>query len=207
MKLHRVGKKADWDKLKSRNRNNWQRLAVRTHGVVTPGNLISVLGFGLVLLGLWHLYYRHLLFGISAIVIGRVLDIVDGMLAHKTGTKSPLGEVVDATIDKIEIAAALPVLISARILLPWQVGMIFVQHLANAIFATTAKWRGILMHTSRAGKYATTAQWGAIILYGLAITVHDAGWLLFIASVVFGVSMVWGLQAARGYAKKAFSAK
>jgi len=201
--LHRVERRADWDKLKSRQRNFWQRLAVATHGIITPGNVISVVGFILVLWGLGNLYRGHLLSGTIAITMGRALDIADGILADKTGTKSPLGEAVDATIDKVEIAAALPVLVITSILLPWQAIVIFLQHLANVLFTGIAKLRGRLPHASKAGKYATTAQWAAIVLYGCSRLTGSLSGLSLLADAVFGVSVVMGLSAAYKYAEKA----
>ncbi|HUP26644.1 MAG TPA: CDP-alcohol phosphatidyltransferase family protein [Candidatus Limnocylindrales bacterium] len=204
MKLHRVGKKADWDKLKARNRNNWQRLAVKTHGIITPGNIISVVGFVLVVTGLWYIYNNHTILGVMAVLTGRVLDIADGILADKTGTKSPLGEVIDASIDKLEIALALPVMVISAILLPWQAIVLVVQHLANVIFAGITKARGILPHASRSGKYATTAQWGSVVLYGIAKANLDHIGLRSTGHVIFGLSVVLGLMATAGYAKNAF---
>ena len=203
MKLHRVGKKADWDKLKSRQRNFWQRLAFSTHGIVTPGNIISMTGFILVGWGLISIYRGQIITGVAAVTFGRILDIADGLLADKTGTKSPLGEVVDATIDKVEIAAALPVLVVTNILMPWQALIIFVQHAANVIFTGIAKVRGLLPHASRAGKYATTAQWLAIVLYGCTLIGDSFMVLNILADVVFGASIVLGLAADSKYAEKA----
>lgn len=203
VKLHRVGRSADWDKLKSRQRNFWQRLAVSTHGIITPGNAISVIGFIMVLWGLGSLYNKYMVSGIVAITIGRILDIADGILADKTGTKSPLGETVDATIDKIEIVAALPVLVITSTLMPWQAIVMFLQHLANSLFALITKMRGRLPHASRTGKYATTAQWAAIVLYASAQLNSSLRGVGIFADVVFGVSIVLGVFAAWMYANKA----
>lgn len=205
MKLHRVGKRADWDKLKGRQRNFWQRLAVRTHGLITPGNIISIIGFIFVGGGLFFILRGPMAAGLVAIVIGRILDIVDGLLADKTGTKSPLGETIDATIDKIEIAAALPVIVIAGILMPWQAALIFLQHLANVVFTGLAKIRHRAAHASRAGKYATTAQWAAIALYGTAGLRSSLSGITILADAVFGASVALGTVAAFKYASKALN--
>ncbi len=205
MKLHRVGKKADWDRLKARNRNNWQRLAVYTHGIITPGNVISITGFILVVSGLIYVYRDQFIAGIIAISLGRILDIVDGVLADKTGTKSPLGEVIDASIDKLEIVLALPVLVIAGVLLLWQAVILLALHAANALCAGVTKARRILPHASRTGKYATTAQWISVVMYGIAKANSRHASPRLIGDVVFGLSIVLGLAATWGYAKKAFS--
>lgn len=203
MKLHRAGKRADWDKLKKRQRNFWQRLAVSTHGILTPGNIISLTGFALVIYGLVMVYRGTIPAGLLAITVGRIFDIADGVLADKTGTKSPLGETVDATIDKIEIVAALPVLVFATILMPWQAIIIFMQHAANVVFTGIAKLQGLTPHASRSGKYATTTQWLAIVLYGIARLSDRLDSVETVASAVFAVSVVVGLVAAWKYAEKA----
>ncbi len=200
MKLHRASRKPDWEKLRVRHRNYWQRLAASTNGIVTPGNAVSLAGLVLVLLGLVDLYYNHTWRGLILIVAGRVLDIVDGMVAEETGTKSPVGEAVDASIDKLEIAAALPVLVITNILLPWQAVLIALIHLTNAVLSIMAKAQHKIMHTSRTGKYATTLQWSALSLYTLAYITERRS-VTALAGVVFGLALILSFTATRGYAR------
>ncbi|MDB5186368.1 MAG: hypothetical protein JWL85_891 [Candidatus Saccharibacteria bacterium] len=207
MNLHRASKKPDWEKLKARNRNYWQRLAARTNGIVTPGNVISALGFVLVLVGLVDIFNDQIFRGVALIVIGRILDVVDGILADKTGTKSPLGEAVDASIDKIEIAAAIPVLVVKSVLMPWQAVLIALQHIGNAIFTGIAKLRKAEIHPSTSGKHFTAAQWVAIAFYGLAEVlpqgISQVSFLL--GAIAFTVSVLLGAKALYGYAKDALA--
>lgn len=205
MKLHRVGKRADWDRLKARNRNNWQKVAVKTHGIITPGNIISMVGFGLVVSGLWFMYIDQVLLGVLMVGVGRLLDIADGMLADKTGTKSPLGEVVDATIDKAEIALALPVLVITQVLLPWQALVIVALHALNVVLIFITKVRGMLPHASQSGKYATTVQWVAIVLYGVIKNNPSLRSISWLSHAVFNLALILGLVTIYGYAKKAVS--
>lgn len=202
MKLHRVGKKPDWEKLRDRQRNFWQRLAVRTHSIVTPANIISILGLVLVVTGLVQIYDQEFWSGLAYVIVGRIFDILDGVIADKTGTKSHLGEVVDGTIDKLQMAIALPILVLASVLFWWQAVILFVLHSANALAGLVIKLRGGEFHTSRMGKYATTAQWEALALYLLLKALGWAGATLVLAHVVFAISVLMGIQASRGYAKQ-----
>ena len=196
MNLHRSGNKPDWEKLRARNRNYWQNIAASTSGIITPGNVISLTGFGLVLWGLWLVYADEVGLGLVLVVAGRILDVIDGYLAEKTGPKSPLGEAVDAGIDKIEIAVALPVLAVAGVLWPWQALLLAVLHIINLVCSLIARYRHVPIHASRLGKYATAAQWVAIALYGLAV-VLDSLWIL--AHATFWASVLLGVVASYGY--------
>lgn len=206
MDLHRAEKKPDWEKLRARHRNFWQRWAARTNGIVTPGNAISALGFVLVLYGLLLIYRGDVAVGMVMVALGRILDMADGYMAHKTGTKSPLGEAVDATIDKVEIAVALPVLAFSEVLLPWQALALALLQVVNIACAAVARLRRISLHASELGKYAATLQWTAIVLYGFAVALEGRGTvsvLLWIAHIIFALSIVMGTVAASGYIKDA----
>src|SRR4051794_15939162 len=100
--LHHASE-ADWKRLPAAERNSWQRLAARTQGIVTPANLISLGGAAVVFYGLYLIAHSQIVTGILTVLAGRAADIIDGYIAHRTGTKSPLGEAVDVTIDKITI--------------------------------------------------------------------------------------------------------
>src|SRR5690349_11384075 len=101
MKLHHAGTKPDWDLVAASKRNSWQRLAKLSYGVMTPGNLLSFIGILLVGIGLAAINRQHIWKGLVLLAMGRLCDILDGSAAEYTGTKSPLGEAVDASLDKI----------------------------------------------------------------------------------------------------------
>jgi len=63
MKLHHTNGRPDWEAVEPARRNYWQRIAVVTRAIVTPGNALSTLGLGLVLIGVAE-FLRRPLYGI-----------------------------------------------------------------------------------------------------------------------------------------------
>lgn len=206
MDLHRTGKRAQWLTVPSGKRNRWQRLAKRTHGIVTPGNVISLFGAIVVAAGLVYLYRGMLGVGLVCLLIGRLADVVDGIIAAKTGTKGPLGEAVDATIDKLTLLAAIIVFMATNVV-PWlAVLLIALLNAANAAFSVIAKLRKHAIHPSLVGKLAAVFQWAAILLYVAAAAMYSADMSFagttttVFASSGLIVSVVLGLIAVAGYA-------
>ena len=115
MNLHRTSGKPDWEEIKLGKRTLFQRLAAVTHGVITPANAITLIGFVVLLYGLGAILERDYLLGLTLIVMGRLLDIADGLAAEATHTKSPLGELFDATIDKVGTVLTVVVLVVAQV--------------------------------------------------------------------------------------------
>jgi phosphatidylglycerophosphate synthase len=97
--------------------------------------------------------------GIGLVVVGRLADILDGIVAEATKTKSPVGEAVDATIDKIVAFAALTVLTFVG-LVPLFVGVLFLIHnvVTIGIFGL-ARLKGGGLHPNTLGKISTAGEW------------------------------------------------
>ena len=92
MNLHRVEGVADWAKPNLPKLSKIQKIASKTNGTITPGNILSVTGGLFVVSGLVDIYRGdEMKRGIRKVGIGRAIDIIDGIVADKTGTKSPLG--------------------------------------------------------------------------------------------------------------------
>ena len=164
MKLHRATR-SDWSEVAPVQRNIWQRWAAGSHGVLTPGNIVSLIGVVLVVSGLYDLSHGQLIGGTAFLLIGRLADILDGLVADYTKTKSPLGEAVDATVDKILIVATLFVLIDKQ-LLPLLVGVIMAVHAVYAIgVSSVARKLRVHLHPSRAGKLGALFEWTCVGLY------------------------------------------
>ncbi len=209
MKLHIAGPIPDWENIDPRNWSSWQQIASQSWGTITPGNVISVLGLVLVVWGLADIVDGAPLSGLVKIISGRIMDQLDGAVAHKTATKSPVGEAVDASVDKLELAIALPVLIWMG-MLPLLVGFaIALQNIANVILAFIAKKRKNEMHPSKHGKVGMAFQWGAMGLYLLSVAAlngnsESAPQLLQIAAHILAViSLGFGVRATYTYAQAA----
>ncbi len=207
MDLHRTRDRGEWSYVKPEDQNRWQKIADRTDGIATPGNAISLVGAIAVGSGLFDISNGHTSKGVFKIGLGRYADILDGKVAAKTGTKSPIGEGVDAAIDKIELGAALPVMLNNKIINKTTFGSILAPNVANVGLSMVAKYRKINVHPSKAGKIATFGQWFAIGFYSLAVVSknHNADNLAKRFEIAGNASLILatglGIIALAGYAK------
>ena len=207
MNLHRVLGTADWTDIPTAKRNVWQRIAAATSGFVTIGNFFSLLGLASVPYGLWAIIgLDSYLWGATVLAVGRFCDLLDGWLADKTGTKSPLGEKIDASFDKAATAAvAMGLLLGGLLPLVFSV-LLVAPHIAIAGVAMAAYIRGKSLHPSRAGKVSMAFVWVSITSAILARGVYADGagevWssgLWAAAFVTLTVSFVLGVMALIGY--------
>jgi CDP-diacylglycerol--glycerol-3-phosphate 3-phosphatidyltransferase len=212
MDLHRVGKRPDWELIPKEKRNIWQRIAAGTKGIITPANVTSVAGAALVGLGLWRVYFDDLSLGLVLIAIGRTADILDGAVAQATGTKSNVGEALDASVDKITVIAALGVLISSGIIPIFAAVLMTTRNGTNIALSLLAKMRKKILHPSRAGKLAGGLEWVSILFFTLsAFAAEHAKDTLEFASfalgyIVLGVTLALGIRAMKDYSTNVLSA-
>ncbi len=184
LNLHISPHRPDWETIPTRDRNSWQKLAAGSKGWLTPANAISLLGATLVLAGLLQLRSEVTITGVVLILIGRLADIADGYIADKTGTKSPLGELVDTTSDKF-IAAITIIALFVYGLLP----LIFIITIAlhtivNSSVSLLGRYKKTIIHPSLEGKLATFSAWAVIIAY-LMHTLLRSDVILFFAIILF----------------------
>ena len=204
MDLHYSKRKPDWLLADRTSWNPWQRLAHRTRGIITPGNIASISGLVLVCVGAAQVIQDNSLWGLSMIALGRMLDLADGFLAHHTGTKSRLGEAVDSVADKLASLVVFVVFAIAEIMMLWQLIPLFLLQLGNVVATVIARVRCLTIHTSKTGKIATLLQWIAIGLYAVAFLVKDQTTIVTgLAHVVLIVTLLYGVSATLGYYKKA----
>ncbi len=199
--IHRTGKAADWYAVPEARRNLWQRLASRTHGFVTPGNFVSVIGAALAILGFVWLYQDRLTAGLIAIAVGRSCDILDGSVAQYTGTKSSLGETVDAGLDKVVMLAAFLVFASTDLVPFMLVILLASQQLISAVLSGYARLCHMALHPSPLGKIAMAVQWVVLLGYILAAIVGVSSAVMNILHVAFIGAILAGSIATYGYAQ------
>jgi phosphatidylglycerophosphate synthase len=174
MNLHRSDKLPDWEKVDPEKHNSWQKIAKKTNGLITPGNLVTVAGAAFVVSGAKDINDKKDKKGLAKLTIGRIADLADGYVADKTGTKSSKGEALDAFVDSAEMIAFLPLMVKKEYL-PLRTGIIYGLHKAiNAGATAIAKRDDLELHTSWAGKRAEAARNTTIGLYGLAKMVEDS---------------------------------
>jgi len=201
IQIHRTGKVADWDAVPPGARNRWQRTAAATHGYVAPGNAVSLVGAALSILGFVYLYQGKLWAGFAMIAVGRVCDVLDGYIPHYSGTKSTVGETVDAGLDKLVMLVAFVIFASTAIVPFAPLVALGAQQLIAAGLGGYARLKGLHMHPSRWGKYSAIVQWAALLLYIPAAAASASSSVAEGAlTAVFWGSILAGYVATYGYA-------
>jgi phosphatidylglycerophosphate synthase len=199
MNLHRTSAKPDWENIKASQHNAFQKLAAATGGFVTPANIVTIIGFGIVIYGLVCIFNQQYWTGLIFLAIGRLLDIVDGIVADKTGTKSPLGEIFDAVADKIGTLFTIIVIILADITNLWIILALIIPQVVIPMLILYKKGKGIGIHPTRPGKLSMALTWVGIV--GLLILKASGSplWLAVGVYVIIGLSLVLGLYALWQY--------
>jgi phosphatidylglycerophosphate synthase len=201
MNLHRSDSKPDWENVDQKKRTIWQRIAAATNGIVTPANLATLIGFGLVVVGLLDIINENYWWGSALIIVGRLFDLLDGWLAESTKTKSPLGELLDAAIDKVGTILTIVAFYIATLAPWWVLSGLLLPHVIIIFISLNARRRGVQLHPSRIGKLSMAAVW--VALFGL-VFIKALDWPLFSIGTVLvysvaTLSVVLGAAAATGY--------
>lgn len=166
-KLHRVvkGKKSDWEGLSATHLNKWQKVASRTHGVVTIGNATSLSGFILIIFGLYSFTNGAALLGSALILTGRLMDYFDGIAADMTKTKSSLGAKIDTHLDTIGLALALIVLIATDTIPLLATMIIILPRILGAFGYALSNARGKHLDTTPRSKVAAGLVSAGVVLF------------------------------------------
>lgn len=200
MNLHRASTKPDWEQVSDTERTSIQRMAAATHGIVTPPNIITAVGLVLVLYGLWHIIHEEGFIGVCIVAFGRLLDVVDGMVAELTKTKSLLGEMSDAVADKIGTLLTVAALFVVDAAPWWAILMLVLPQMIIPLIIAYKKRHGISVHPTRQGKLSMATAWLGII--GLFVANTSSLVALDITAYTFvAISTVLGLYAAWQYAQ------
>ena len=207
MNLHRATR-SDWSDIPPQERSFWQRLAASSHGVLTPANFVSLIGALLMVRGLLFLRDDQLIRGTVLVLVGRFADILDGIVADYTKTKSPLGEAIDATVDKILLILALYVLLD-KSLIPLVVGAFMAVHAVyNIAVSTIARQLKARLHPSRAGKLSAAIEWMSVGFYLLVDILkqhhHNPNLAHAIALVSFILFVVSGTWSSINYTRHVY---
>lgn len=178
------------------------RTSTNRRAILTAPNAVSVFGFVLVLIGCSRLNTWD---GFGFVIIGRLLDVLDGWIARKYHQTSQLGAILDATLDKL----ALLVITSAA----WYFEMAPVAALAAIIginivvtavtYVAARRHPQATLSVSRSGKYAMALQNASLAMYiasqlmtsnsTLASYLWNAGHVaIFLGTAVFGLWAVYG---------------
>jgi phosphatidylglycerophosphate synthase len=202
--MHKAGSKPDWETIKPGQRNIWQKWAAQSNGIATPGNTISVGGALIVLIGLFILSMDNILASIALISIGRAADVIDGYVADKTGTKSPLGEAVDVSTDKIIGFVTLVVLLLIYLMPVVFIVIVGIQNIINTLIGLAARFQRIHIHPTREGKLAVAATWGSLVFYLLYQAIEADSYnlsriALALSLFLFGLFLYYGALSTYTY--------
>lgn len=209
--MHRLQHdKPDWADISPDARNSWQRIAVATRGYGTLGNVITLSGLVLSLVGLWNLYDGKLVLGVWLLATGRVADILDGYAAEHTKTKSRIGEALDAVTDKVIALIAIIVFITTHIVPLGPLLFVLLLSVTNIVLSTTARLRGRELHPSDAGKYAAILEWLMLLCFVIAYilpkhSTFAADVCNVLGYLLLALAIVPAVMAIIDYSRRAFA--
>jgi CDP-diacylglycerol--glycerol-3-phosphate 3-phosphatidyltransferase len=130
--------------------------------------------------------------------VAMTTDWLDGRIARRRGTTSPLGSLLDPVADKILVLAVLIMLIGEGVAPAWMVAAIVAREFLVSGLRLAAIERGVVLQARDLGKLKTWAQAIAAAVGGLAaadvLSDDVAWWALLVALVLTWVS---GLDYAR----------
>lgn len=150
-----------------------------------------------ILLYAWD-FPNHAYWATAVFVVAMATDQVDGWLARRSGTSSPLGKLLDPVADKVLVLAALVMLIGEGVAPAWMVALIVVREILVSGLRLAAIERGVVLGARELGRVKTWAQAVAAAVAGFAAagawSDNVAWWTLLLALVATWVS---GLDYAR----------
>ncbi len=160
----------EWNLIPEEAWNTHQKVADTTRGFASLANATSAIGGETTRQGTHDFARGDHFKGIVKIGIGRTLDVVDGFVAKRFGTRSKTGAAVDAGIDKALVVDAAVTLTRAGVLPKYFAGATAVQQ--SRIMAENAKIKkaGGEPNPSKDGKHSMAAIWVAIGLRGMETT-------------------------------------
>lgn len=199
MNLHRSSSKPDWEKVDLGELNLHQKIASKTSGIVTPANVISIVGLVLVLLGLYLVIDGEVLGGLVLVVAGRLLDLLDGVVAEATQTKSSVGEIVDAVADKLAIVLTVAVLYIAGLAEWWLITILILPQILISLISFIYRRRGRVIHPTRVGKVSMALTWVSIFAIVISYLFPEIEALLLVTYGLVGASALLASYAMWQY--------
>ena len=118
-----------------------------------------------VLLYAWD-FPNHAYWATAVFVAAMATDQIDGWLARRRGTTSPLGSLLDPVADKVLILAALVMLIGEGVAPAWMVALIVVREILVSGLRLAAIERRVVLGARELGRLKTWAQAVAATIAG-----------------------------------------
>jgi CDP-diacylglycerol--glycerol-3-phosphate 3-phosphatidyltransferase len=150
-----------------------------------------------VLLYAWD-FPNHAYWATTVFIVAMATDQIDGWLARRSGTSTPLGKLLDPVADKVLVLAVLVMLVGEGVAPGWMVALIVVREILVSGLRLAALERGVVLGARDLGRIKTWAQFVAAAIAGYAAagawSDDVAWWALLIAVVATWIS---GLDYAR----------
>ncbi len=150
-----------------------------------------------VLLYAWD-FANHAYWATAVFVAAMATDQIDGWLARRRGSTSPLGKLLDPVADKVLILAALVMLTGEGVAPAWMVALIVVREILVSGLRLAAIERGVVLAARDLGRVKAWTQAVAAAIGGFAAGgawSNDVAWWAFLVAVV--ATWVSGLDYAR----------
>lgn len=141
---------------------------------------------------------NHAYWATAVFAVAMATDQIDGWLARRRGTSSPLGALLDPVADKVLVLATLVMLVGAGVAPAWMVALIVAREILVSGLRLAAIERGVVLGARELGRWKTWAQALAATIAGLAAAgawSEDVAWWALLAALV--VTWVSGLDYAR----------
>jgi CDP-diacylglycerol--glycerol-3-phosphate 3-phosphatidyltransferase len=150
-----------------------------------------------VLLFAWD-FPNHEYWATAVFVVAMATDQIDGWLARRRGSSSPLGKLLDPVADKVLVLAALVMLVGEGVAPAWMVTSIVVREILVSGLRLAAVERGVVLGARDLGRVKTWAQALAAAIAGLAAAdawSEDVAWWAILVALI--ATWVSGLDYAR----------
>lgn len=145
------------------------------------------------------------IFSAALFLVASLTDLLDGYIARKYNASSSLGKFLDPLADKLLVSTSLIMLVSLGRAPAWMAALIIGREIAVTGLRSMAISDGIVIESSKFGKYKTVLQVSAIIglLFHypfLGVNWHSVGGaLLWIALIM----TLWsGIEYLQGFIRK-----
>lgn len=146
---------------------------------------------------IWGAFNISHISGILVFGVGRLLDLVDGVVARRTHT-SRLGAVIDATCDKLGLLFLLPIMWTLNLAPYWLLVYIFGQNIVNVVVGVISEQKKLKATSSREGKIAMFLQNICLGMFALANAI-EINTVHYLALGIGILSMFWAFRATQGY--------
>lgn len=205
------GVEGEWELALPKDRNVWQKVANWSHGILTPGNFVTLAGAALSVAGIYEYARGDYAQGAGMLVGGRIFDLADGIVAAKTKTRGEKGALLDAGFDKL---LSLGALVTMACVDPVTIGVsvpVLYEQVGIARDNKRIHDAGGEPTPNDDGKYAMFALSGSIFLFMASKAMEQAGHSGFaratkVAGVIAGATAYFLSRRARKHYQADFAA-